>query len=130
MNRFHFRRVWALSSIIALGLLAGARAEDKAPSASEVATTHEQLATIPLKGEGGITLQSLCVNSKGQIVALVAPAKNYGAPQKNAVSVIEVLTAEGKAVTTWKVNFHANSINVGPDDAVYVAGDGKVARCF
>lgn len=41
---------------------------------------------------------------------------------------VQVCSPEGKPVATWKVNFHAHSINTAPDGTVYVAGDAKVAR--
>jgi hypothetical protein len=91
--------------------------------------THDVVATISVKGKSGnITLQTLCVNSKGDVVALVAPPRSYGAPQKNAVSEVHVLSCDGKEQRVWTVDFHANSINVGPDGSVYVAGDGKVSK--
>jgi hypothetical protein len=99
----------------------------EAPKEPEVVTTHEQIAAVKLEGSRG-TLQTLCVNEKDEIVALVAAPRGYSAPQKNAISEIHVLSPDGKKLRDWKVEFHANSINVGPDGSVYVAGDGKIAR--
>ena len=39
-----------------------------------------------------------------------------------------MLTPEGKTVDRWKIKFPAQSLNVGPDGTVYVAGDGRVAQ--
>jgi len=119
--------VLALASVVAI--VATSRAEEKKSPSTGIATAFEQLSTIPVKGQSrGISLQTLCVSEKGEIIALVAPAKGYSTPQKNAVSEVHVLTPEGKELKTWTVQFHANSLNIAPDGTVYVAGDGKVAR--
>lgn len=108
---------------------AAARVLPGAPAATDVATTHQELKAVTVRGkEGNITLQTLCVNSKGQVLALVAPPRSFGAPVKNAFSEVHVLDADGKELSYWKIGFHANSINAGPDGTVYVAGDGKVAK--
>jgi hypothetical protein len=152
MNSTRFRLAYVISGLACLALvLADLRAdsppvkkttaESKAKPAirieagaqeagkTEVPVTHEQVAAVTVRGkEGNITLQTLCVNAKGEVLALVAPPRPYGAPVKNAFSEVHVLSPEGKELKDWKVDFHANSINTGADGNVYVAGDGKVAK--
>jgi hypothetical protein len=122
-------RLLVLGLGCALAFAGSGRTEEKTPSAAGLATNFEQLSTISVKGHtGGMSLQTLCVSEKGEIIALVAPPKGFSAPQKNVESEIRVLTPEGKELRSWTVKFHANSINVAPDGTVYVAGDGKVAQ--
>lgn len=91
--------------------------------------THEQSSTISVaSSDGKMRLQTLCLDAKGNVLALVAQPRGFTAPAKDVVSEIHVITPEGKTLATWKVKFHAHSVNVGPDGKVFVAGDGKVAR--
>ena len=112
---------------IRFGILLAALASP-ALAAETSGTSHKQLAAIPVKGPTGTSLQTLCLNADGQILALVAPPRGYGNAVKNVTSEVQVLTGEGKKVASWKVNFHGQSINCGPDGTVYVAGDGRVAK--
>ena len=95
--------------------------------------THKVAASIDVKGfagPGGIpaTLQTICMNSDGRVVGLVAAAKPYGAPVNGAIAEIHLFDADGKPVKNWKVDFHGQSINCGPDGSIYVAGDSKIAK--
>ena len=90
-------------------------------------TTHKVVASIDVKGEKGLTLQTLCLDSKGRVVGLVAPPKPYGAPVKGATAEIHLFDADGKPVKNWKVDFHATAVNAA-SDGIYVAGDGKLAK--
>ncbi|MDY3563471.1 hypothetical protein R5W23_005082 [Gemmata sp. JC673] len=96
--------------------------------AEKFETTHKVVASIDVKGEKGLTLQTICLDGKGHVVALVAPPKPYGPPAKGATAEIHVFGAGGKPVANWKVPFHATAVNCGPDDAIYVAGDAKIAK--
>ena len=116
-----------MKTAIRFGILLTALASP-ALAAETSGTTHKQAAAIPVKGPTGTSLQTLCLNADGQILALVAPPRGYGNAVKNVTSEVQVLTGEGKKVTSWKVNFHGQSINCGPDGTVYVAGDGRVAK--
>jgi sugar lactone lactonase YvrE len=75
----------------------------------------------------GNTLQTLCLDGDGNVVALVAPGR-YGAKPASPVSEVQVYTPAGEPLRQWKVNFLAQSINSGPDGAVFVAGDGRIAK--
>lgn len=96
--------------------------------AEKFETTHKVVASIDVKGEKGMTLQTLCLDGKGRVVGLVAPPKPYGAPVKGATAEVHLFDADGKPVKSWKVDFHATAVNVGPDGAIYVAGDSKIAK--
>lgn len=68
------------------------------------------LADVSLKGKDGTTLQSLYSDTQGRIVALVGQARYFEVTVKNVVSEVHVLSADGKLVHQWTVNFHAHSI--------------------
>src|ERR1700741_4344880 len=110
------------------GLLACVLATPLLAADSKTAT-HEQSATIAVTGtDGKSRLQTLSLDPKGNILALVAPARGFAAPIKDATSEVHVISPDGKTLATWKVKFHAHSVNVGLDGTVFVAGDGKVAK--
>jgi len=91
--------------------------------------THEQIKEIKLASKDGkLTLQTLAVDGDGRVLALVAPTRYFNAPAEGVTSEIHVLDVDGKPAAVWTVNFHAHSVNAAPDGAVYVAGDGKIAR--
>ncbi len=90
--------------------------------------THEVVKDLKLQSKDGtMRLQTLTVDGKGRILGLVARPRSYGAPIKATTSEIHVHSADGTLEGIWTVAFHANSINTGSDDKVYVAGDGTVA---
>jgi sugar lactone lactonase YvrE len=103
---------------------APAKPDDK-PAAD---TTHRQVKEIAVKGEvSGNTLQTLCLDADGNVVALVAPGR-YGQKPESPVSEVQVYSPAGDLVRKWKVNFLGQSINAGPAGSVLVAGDGQIAR--
>lgn len=91
--------------------------------------SHEKALTIPVERKGSLSLQTLTVDDKGQILGLVANSRYFNAPATGkTISQVHVFTPEGKPVGVWEVPFHAQSLNTAPDGAVFVAGDGKVAK--
>lgn len=91
--------------------------------------THLSVAEVNVVGTDGKTkLQTICADADGRVLALVAPPRVYGGPLKAGASEVHVYSPDGKPVAHWAVPFHANSINVGPDGHVYVAGDAKVVQ--
>jgi hypothetical protein len=96
--------------------------------AEKFETTHQVVASINVKGEKGLTLQTICLDANGRVVGLVAPPKPYGAPVKGATAEVHIFDADGKPVKNWKVDFHATAVNAGPDGFIYVAGDAKIAK--
>jgi len=92
------------------------------------AATHEQTKTVSVKGENGTALQTLAATSDGKVVALVSLSRYNAAAAKSAVAEVRVFNADGEEESKWPLDFIGQSIGVGPDGAVYVAGDGQVAR--
>ncbi len=113
-------------------VLADEPAQQPAPvpanPADKFETTHKVIDSISVKGEQGMTLQTLCLDGNGRVVGLVAPPKPYGAPVKGATAEIHLFDADGKPVKKWNVPFHATAVNCSTDGAIYVAGDGKIAK--
>ncbi|MBA4187398.1 MAG: hypothetical protein C0467_05195 [Planctomycetaceae bacterium] len=131
---------WYLKAVAAVVLAVGSVAADEKPAAvppvpgapknpaEKLETTHKVVASVAVKGEKGMTLQTLCLDTQGRVIGLVAPPKPFGAPTKGATAEIHVFDADGKPVKNWKVAFHATAVNSGPDGTIYVAGDSKLAR--
>lgn len=119
-----------LLSIVGSGLFVGLSLLEAAEPARE--PTHQLASTIPVNSEAqGLTLQTMCLDGSGRVLALVAPSR-YTSPgekgQAAANSEIQVFDADGKKQATWKVSFSAQSINAEPTGNVLVAGSGRIAR--
>jgi hypothetical protein len=90
--------------------------------------THRQVKEIVVKGAvSGTTLQTMCLDGDGNIVALVAPSR-YGNVPKSSGSEVQVFSPDGEPLRKWKVSFVGQSINAAPDGSVLVAGGGRIAR--
>ncbi|MFO0811369.1 MAG: hypothetical protein U0746_22295 [Gemmataceae bacterium] len=92
--------------------------------------THETTTTIAVKGEkSALKLQTLCLDGDDRVIALVAPDR-YGAVNGSRPTSCEVhiYTASGEKQRSWDVPFVGQSINVGPDGSIYVAGEGRIAK--
>jgi hypothetical protein len=113
---------------VAAGVALPSFAETKPNEKALAEPSHEKLAEVSIKGSGGLTLQTLCADKDGRVLALVAQSRYYNGPAEGVTSEVHVYTGEGKKALDWKVAFHAHSINVGPDGTIFVAGSGKVAR--
>lgn len=115
-------RSFGLALVCGLFVLsASARAADDA--------SHDMVGDIKIKSaDGKLGVQTMTLDAKGNVVALVAPPRSFGAPVANATSEVHVFSPDGKATSSWKVNFHGHAINTAPDGTVYVGGDGKIAR--
>src|SRR5207248_5540912 len=108
-------------------LTAGLAAAADKPAAADKSTepSHSVAGAVTVKSaDGKYTLQTLCLDTSGRVLALVAQPKPYGAPLKGATGEIHVFDPAGKPVLDFKVPFHAQSLNCGPDGTIYVAGDG------
>lgn len=126
------------SLVLGLSVMADEKTPDVKPKESTKAEkakldpkevpTHEKTKEIVIKQDGNYSLQTLCTDLDGRVLAVVAPSRYFTAPGKGVTSEVHTYTADGKKVSGWKIPFHVHSINVGPDGTVYVAGDGKVAK--
>jgi hypothetical protein len=92
--------------------------------------THAFKKSVSVRNaDGRLSILSFCLNKDGQIVALLGNESGYGPSQDaKSESGVRVLSKDGESVKEWKVDFVAQSINVGSDGTVYVAGSGIVAK--
>jgi hypothetical protein len=87
---------------------------------------------IKVKGKArGNSLQTLCADSEGNILAVVASGRYEQAAIKSGTdkvySEVQVFSPEGETLRQWEVPFKAQCIASGPDGKVYVAGDAHLA---
>jgi len=86
--------------------------------AADEAPTHKEVESIGTSGAGKIgTLATLCVAPGDRLLACDA-----------ASSEVKVFDIQGALKATWKLPFAAWSICPVADGAIYVGGDGKLAR--
>jgi hypothetical protein len=113
-------------------LTAGLAAAADTPASNDnksAEPSHKMAGDVTVKStDGKYTLQTLCLDTNGRVLALVAPSKPFGAPVKGATGEVRVFDPVGKPVLDIKVPFHAQSLNCAPDGTILVAGDGKIAR--
>ena len=104
-------------------------AQKKALEDVDKLATHRLLREVKIESKDGKQkMQTLATDEKGTIFALVAPPRGFNSPDAKAAGEIQVMDADGKALETIAIPFHAHSLNVAPDGSLFVAGDGKVAR--
>jgi hypothetical protein len=90
--------------------------------------THAFKRAVSVRTSDGHGVQTFCLDGQGRIIALAAPPRYFSGPSKNSQSEIHVLANDGEPITHWQVDFVGQSINVGPDGTIYVAGDAKIAK--
>jgi hypothetical protein len=101
----------------------------KAPAESGNVTHPFKRGVVVRSADNRLTILSFCLNKDGELIALLGADNGYGGGQaERAESAVKVLSKEGQSLKEWKVDFAAQSINVGPDGTVYVAGSGNVAK--
>lgn len=126
----------SLTWILALGLPLASAAEpavveaDAAKAPDESVASHEQLTTVEVKGKEAGTLQTLTVTKDGTVVGLVGASRYapIGVAGKAANSELHLFDRDGKPIKHWVLPFKAQAVGAGPDGAIYVAGDGRVAK--
>lgn len=100
------------------------------PQALAAEASHSQARTLEVPGHGGRSLQTFTLLPDGRVAALVAPG-THREPQEGqpaTESEIHVFDAAGESLGIWRVDFAAQSIVAGPDDSVFVGGDGRLVR--
>jgi len=128
--------------------------DDPPPDAS--GATHVQTKIIrPIGDDAGWKLACFCVAKEGRIVAAVSrqekpvatsavslldlvaradepPAKTAEPAKPEAkppvAGEVRLLDPDGKLLKKWTLDFEPQAVSVGPDDTVYLAGDGVLAR--
>jgi hypothetical protein len=103
----------------------------EAEPAGQAGASHEQVAAVEVRGKSGSTLQTLAAMPDGKIVGLVAPPRNAAigiAGKGPSPSEVVLLSGRGKEVSRWTLSFTGQSVGVGPDGTIYVAGGGRLAR--
>jgi hypothetical protein len=94
-------------------------------------STHKQIGDIKVRGErSGHQLQTFCLDSKGNILAVVAAPRPYGTKLegKNNTSEIRMFDGEGQPLREWPVDFAVQAIAVSPGGTIFVSGNGKIAK--
>ena len=103
--------------------------QTKEPAEAGNVTHAFKKGVVVRSADGRLSILSFCLNKEGQIVALVGSGFGYGGGDgAKGESGVKVLSKEGDAIKAWKVDFEAQSINVGSEGTVYVAGSGIVAK--
>ena len=97
-------------------------------AAADTGATHAFKKAVLVKTSDGHGVQTFCLDGSGRIVALAAPPRYFSGPSKNSHSEVHLLANDGEPITQWNVDFVGQSINVGPDGTIYVAGDAKIAK--
>lgn len=124
--------VFAVALAVLLFLARAAAAQTAATPVSDTpfsGPTHELVKKIAVRGEDSANkLQTLCLGSDGNVIALVAPPRDRAAPLESAPCEVQVFDPQGYSVRKWKVRFLAQAINAGSDGTILVAGDGHIAR--
>ena len=100
--------------------------------------THKQVRRIqPTHNGEPIHLNTYCLSPTGDVLACVGGANYTYKPDGNggytselisSDSFVQVYNPEGDLTAEWSVPFKPTAINVAPDDTIFVAGEGKIAR--
>jgi len=103
-----------------------------ATTAKAEPATHTRQTDFFVKGHDDKGwLQAFAVDSKGRLLAAVGSKATYGIGASKVSAVtreVQVFSAEGKPLEHWPLDFDPQRITVGPNDEVFVAGSGKIAR--
>jgi sugar lactone lactonase YvrE len=87
-------------------------------SADPISPTHKEVEGIGLTSEPNFgNLTTFCMDRDGNLLAC-----------DSKVNEIKQISPSGKPLAKWKLEFGPNAIHACPDDTIYVAGKGKVAK--
>lgn len=64
----------------------------------------------------------------GLVLDIILPGSKTAAVPGLKTPAIRVYSPDGKLEAVWNVGFEPQSMNVGPNGAMFVAGDGKIAK--
>lgn len=112
-------------------LLGGAESSPKVATSTEPATHARQTEFLVKGHDDKGWLQAFAVDSTGRLIAAVGrrQSNGIGAIEKATfTSEVQILSADGKPLDHWSLDFEPQRIAVGSKDEVFVAGSGKIAR--
>lgn len=122
-------------------------AEPLSPALEKTPSTHKQKTVVTVaSAKEGSKLEDFCVDSKGQILALLGPGSGdsdgSGSPLAGVFQLltgsaakpskfdtaVHVFDASGTLIEKWPVGFPGQAINTAPDGTILIGGDGHIAR--
>lgn len=92
--------------------------------------THHQTQRVKIDKKGGNGLQTFCVTSTGELVAVVGPPR-YGAQSNRGntpLSELQLFDGDGNFLRKWTVDFGVQAVTSSPDGTILAAGNGQVAK--
>lgn len=115
-----------------------AMADEPAPMTTKSKATHKQTRSLrPTHNGEPIHLNTYCLSPMGDILACVGGANtrykqdangNYTAESVHSDSFVQVYSPDGDLKAEWAIPFKPTAINMAPDQTLFVAGEGKIAR--
>ena len=112
------------TNTLARTFLPQATSEESSDASSDA--THKQAYTIKptIKGKS-VSLQSFCVGPKGQLWMACRINSDSAVAEAGQLMVYE---PDGKLIHSYSVSFVPQAINFSPNNKLYIAGSGKIAR--
>ncbi len=116
------------------GVILATKAEDVAVSHQ---ATHVQTGIIDLATPGvPCQVNTFCLDPQGRVLVAVGGSSvsvqvvdgERATEAQEVAGEIHVYSQDGERLATWPLSFVPQSLNVGPDGSVYVAGVGQMAR--
>ncbi len=123
----------ALGMILAAPISADEKDKDKKEKTKELVASHKQVSTIDVcKDNKRLGLNAFCLDSSGNILAAVGQSVAvYGRTKESSMKLergVRVFNKDGEKIATWPLEFTPQAIGFGPDNHVYVGGEGKIAK--
>ena len=129
----HRRVIVALAAIACAATLASAGAA----AGAEADASHVMTGQIKIAGDGEADrINTFCLDAEGRILVscggthydYVRQGNRYVRVKREQPPKLRRLSAEGKVDQSVDLPFKAEAINVGPEGAIYIGGEGRVAR--
>lgn len=112
--------------------------EEEPAKEEEIKPTHRELGTILVETEAEAgSLRTFCLDADGNLLVarggdrvVYARGENGMMEVKKIVdpAEIRVIDPEGKRIATWSLEVTPQAINVAEDGAVFVGGEGRLAK--
>ncbi|MFH1264495.1 MAG: hypothetical protein ABIK89_02120, partial [Planctomycetota bacterium] len=115
-----------------------AESEEEEQEKEEIQPTHQELGTILVETEVEAgSLRTFCLNADGNLlVACGGDRVAYVQDENGRMEVkrlvdpaeIRLIDPDGKQIATWSPEVTPQAINVAEDGAVFVGGEGRLAK--